>query len=226
MIHATARLLFLLAACLSISAGCSGLGTSRWAMDNPAYAEKYDAPYTGDDVDKAERMLKQSVDARYVENQTGIYVGLAAADDPATAGAELGAFHYLTHSVEGRAGFKGLLGTGDSDVFGGIDTGLRLQAPSRLAPFVGVGAFFGGNGKGEPATDDHLDNDNDGRIDEYGEEDGGGHLFASLYPEAGAHFWLNGNTRLTASAQYHLTTTGRDHDFWFLGFSIGILRGK
>ncbi len=98
-------------------------------MDNPAYAKKYDAPYTGDDVDKVERIMKQSVDARHVEDQSGVYVGAAASDDPFTLGAELGGFHYLTHSVEGRVGLKGLLGTGENDFFAGIDTGLRVQAP-------------------------------------------------------------------------------------------------
>ncbi len=30
---------------LTFLAGCSGFGTSRWAMDDPIYAEKYDQPY-------------------------------------------------------------------------------------------------------------------------------------------------------------------------------------
>lgn len=220
---ATAQSVCLFAACLAVMSGCSGIGSSRWAMDNPAYARKYDAPYTGDDVDKVERMMKQSVDARHVEDQSGVYVGAAASDDPFTLGAEVGGFHYLTHSVEGRVGLKGLLGTGDNDYFAGIDTGLRVQAPTRFAPFAGVGLHLGGNGKSEPAADDLLDNDNDGSIDELGEEEEVGNLFASVYPEVGAHFWLNGRTRLTASAQYHLTTSGRDDDFLFLGVSLGYL---
>jgi hypothetical protein len=29
--------------------GCTGLGTSRWAMDDSVYEDKYDKPYAGDD---------------------------------------------------------------------------------------------------------------------------------------------------------------------------------
>jgi hypothetical protein len=66
----------------------------------------------------------------------------------------------------------------------------------------------------------------DQSIDELGEEEDVGKFFASVYPEVGAHFWLNGKTRLTASAQYHLTTAGRDDDFLFLGLSVGFLSGN
>lgn len=194
-------------------------------MDNKAYSKKYDVPYTGDDVDKVERMVKQSVDARHVDGQSGIYTGFAASDDPFTLGAKVGCFEYLNHSVEGRVGLKGLLGTGDKDYFVGIDAGLRLQSPTRFAPFVGVGTYVGGNGKSEAAEHDHLDNDDDGSIDEFGEEKDVAHLFASIYPEVGAHFWINGETRLTASAQYHLTTAGRDDDFAFFGISVARLIG-
>lgn len=89
-----------------------------------------------------------------------------------------------------------------------------------------MGAYAGGNGRSEPAEDDLQDNDNDGSIDELGEEDNVGKFFASVYPEVGTHFWLNGKTRLTASAQYHLTTAGRDDDFLFVGLSIGFLSGN
>lgn len=211
---------------LAANSGCSGIGTSRWAMDDPVYAEKYDEPYSGDDVDKVERMMKQSVDARYVDGRSGFYAGAAASDDPLTLGVEAGGFHYLNHSVESRVALKGLLGTGASDYFAGADVGLRLQSPSRLAPFVGVGTYLGGNSRSEPAENDLQDNDNDGSIDELGEKENVGKFFASVYPEVGVHYWLNGKTRLTTSAQYHLTTAGRDDDFVFMGISIGLLSGN
>ena len=229
MNQTSARLIFALIMMLTMlvaMTGCSGFGTSRWAMDDPVYAEKYDEPYPSNDLDKAERLMKQSVDARYVEGRSGFYAGAAASDDPVTGGVEVGGFHYLNHSIEGRVGLKGLLGTGASDYFGGVDTGLRIQSPSRLAPFAGVGGYVGGNGRSEPAEDDLRDNDDDGSIDELGEEKNVGKFFASVYPEVGAHFWLNGQTRLTASAQYHLTTAGRDDDFLFIGLSIGFLSGN
>jgi hypothetical protein len=110
------------------------------------------------------------------------------------------------------------------DIFGGVNAGVRLQVPSRVAPFVGVGGFVGYSRERTDASDDLIDNDDDGSIDELGEEktrsDGG---FVSIYPEVGVHVWLNSSTRLTASAAYNITTEGRDHDFWFIGIGLSFL---
>ena len=203
--------------------GCAGLGTSRWAMDDAVYEEKYDDPYNGDDVDKAQRMMKQAIDARHAADRSGIYVGGAASDEPLALGAELGAFHYFGSFLETRGGIKGLGGTAEKDWFLGGDFGLRLQAPSRLTPFVGVGTFLGGNKHSELAENDHLDNDDDLSVDERGEREDVYNFLASVYPELGVHFWINGKTRLTAGAQYHLTTSGRSNDFWFFGISLAFL---
>ena len=203
--------------------GCAGLGTSRWAMDDAVYEEKYDEPYNGDDVDKAQRMMKQAIDARHVADRSGVYVGGAASDEPFALGAELGAFHYFGSFLETRGGIKGLAGTAEKDWFLGGDFGLRLQAPSRLTPFVGVGTFLGGNKHSVLAEDDHLDNDDDLSVDERGEREDVYSFLASVYPELGVHFWINGKTRLTAGAQYHLTTQGRSNDFWFFGVSLSFL---
>ena len=205
--------------------GCAGMGTSRWAMDDPVYSEKYSHPYPGNDAEKVARMVKQSVDARYVSGRGGAYGGMAISPDPVTAGADIGAFYYFNSAVEGRVGLKGLLGTGAEDWFLGGDAGLRFQAPSRFAPFVGVGTFLGANRKEELAINDHIDNDGDGSVDERGEHDGVYSHFSSVYPEVGAHLWLTSNTRLTTSAQYHVTTEGRDADFWFFGVSLAFLSG-
>jgi hypothetical protein len=203
--------------------GCAGLGTSRWAMDDAVYEEKYDDPYNGDDVDKAQRMMKQAIDARHAADRGGVYVGGAASDEPFALGAELGGFHYFGSFLETRGGIKGLAGTSEKDWFLGGDFGLRLQAPSRLTPFVGVGTFLGGNKKSVLAENDHLDNDDDLSVDERGEREDVYNFLASVYPELGVHFWINGKTRLTAGAQYHLTTSGRSNDFWFFGVSLAFL---
>ena len=209
---------------ITASSGCAGIGTSKWAMDDPNYAEKYDKPYSGNDAEKATRMFKQSVDVRYVKNQGGYYFGAATADDPFALGAEVGAFHYFGSMVEGRAGLKGLLGTAEKDWFVGGDFGFRMQTPTRLAPFVGVGTFLGGNQKQVNAENDHLDNDDDTSVDERGETSSEYDFLASVYPEVGMHFWLNSSTRLTAGAQYHMTPQGRADDFWFFGFSVAVLQ--
>lgn len=203
--------------------GCAGIGTSKWANDDPVYAEKYASSYSSNDGEKAARMLKQAIDARHVDGRSGRYIGFSGADDPGALGAEFGVFTYVDPAVEMRAGVKGLLGTGAEDWFAGIDLGARVQAPSRLAPFAGVGTFIGGNGRQVGARDDFIDNDDDGAIDERGETKTRGEFMASVYPELGVHYWLTSDLRMTGSAQYHVTTDGRDSDFWFIGVSFSWL---
>lgn len=207
--------------CLQV--GCAGIGTSKWANDDPVYAEKYASNYSSNDGEKAARMLKQAIDARHVDGRSGGYVGFSGADEPTALGAEIGAFTYVDPAVEVRAGLKGLLGTGADDWFAGLDLGARVQSPSRLAPFAGVGTFIGGNGRQVGARDDNIDNDDDGAIDERGETRTRGEFIASVYPELGVHYWLTSGLRMTGSAQYHVTTDGRDSDFWFIGLSFSWL---
>jgi len=192
-------------------------------MDDEVYADKYAKRYPSNDAEKVGRMIKQASDARYVADRGGYYVGGAGADEPTAGGLEVGRFQYLGPAIESRVGLKGLVGTGAEDWFAGIDLGVRTQSPSRLAPFAGVGTYVGANSRQVSARDDGIDNDDDGSIDERGETKSDPNFLASVYPELGAHFWLNSSTRLTASAQYHLTTEGRDSDFWFIGFSLSFL---
>lgn len=205
--------------------GCAGIGTSRWAMDDEVYAAKYDKPYPANDGEKVARMIKQASDARYVDGRGGYYFGAAGADEPTALGAEIGRFEYAHPAVESRIGLKGLVGTGAEDWFAGLDLGLRAQSPSRLAPFAGIGTFVGGNTNSTLAVSDGRDNDDDGSIDERGERRADPEFMASVYPELGMHYWLTSDLRLTASAQYHFTTDGRDSDFWFIGFTLAFLDG-
>lgn len=66
-------------------------------------------------------------------------------------------------------------------------------------------------------------NDGDLSVDERGEMKTVNEFMASIYPEVGVHYWIDSSTRLTAGAQYHLTTQGRSDDFWFFGVSVAIL---
>lgn len=215
--------LFLFCFAASTMVGCAGIGTSRWASDDPVYAEKYAGGYSSNDAEKAMQLVKQSIDARHVKGRSGKYVGFSAADDPPSAGAEFGVFTYPDPSLELRGGLKGLMGTGAQDWFVGLDLGARVQSPSRLAPFAGVGTFIGGNAREFDARGDGQDNDGDGSIDELGETDTRSEFFASVYPELGVHFWVNSRLRMTGSAQYHITTEGRDSDFIFFGVSFSWL---
>lgn len=203
--------------------GCQGkLISSKWAMDDPDYAAKYNKPY-GDD--KTQRMLKQAVDARHVEGKSGWYASGYGSGDPLTAGGELGIFSYPDAMVETRVGVMGLLGTRQQDWYVGLTPGIRLQTPTRFAPFVGVAGFIGGNSKDIPAEHDNIDNDGNGSVDEDDEVRSEGHFLGGISPEIGAHYWLTSSSRLTVSGQYLFTTEGRASDMWMFGLTFSVLTG-
>lgn len=190
-------------------------------MDDPDYAAKYDAPY-GDD--KICRMAKQIVDARHVGGKSGSYIGGAVQKGhPLSVGGQIGKFYYPTPSISTHAGFMGLGGTGTPDLYFGLDTGLRVQAPTRFSPFAGVGTFVGCNWHTiATVTEFMISDEEEDEYETYEERDNDlmPRFFGAVYPEVGAHFWLNGNVRLTASGSYYLTTAGRDDDFWFCGLYL------
>jgi hypothetical protein len=199
--------------------GCTSL-KSRYAMSDPVYADKYEeGAERGDLLGKA----KQALDARHTQGLVGPYVGGGAQVRPrsghAMGGAALGVEGYATSWLTGRGALSAFVGPDDG--FLGVDLGVRLQTPTRLAPFVGLGTFNGVSRCYELADRDGVDNDDDGWIDESGEEkktiDG---WLSSLYPEAGAHWWINGDWRVTAYGRYLVTTEGRDNDDWLLGLQI------
>lgn len=192
-------------------------------MDDPDYAEKYSRPYG---EDKSARMLKQMVDARHLKDKGGWTLGAGAGGSPATVGATIGGFYYPTSWSELNYSVTGMAGTGAHDWFLGPEVGLRIQTPTRVAPFVGVGGFLGINRYFEKAENDNVDNDNDGFTDEPGEEDDAYKAITAVYPEVGIHAWLSGKTRLTASGRYYVTEEGRDDDFWYLGLSLSWLIGN
>jgi hypothetical protein len=210
---------FCLLAVMALSCGCSLL-KSRYAMDDPVYAEKYeDGAERGDLLGKA----KQALDARHTDGLGGLYLGGGAQINPRSespmGGVELGMEGYATNWMTGRGALS--LFVGEDDYYGGIDAGIRIQPPTRVAPFLGIGTFHGASRRVENADDDWIDNDDDGWIDEPGENkksfDG---WLSSVYPEIGAHFWMNGSWRLTGYGRYLITTEGRNQDDWLLGLQL------
>ena len=199
-----APLRLILSLLLLTATGC-GL-TSKYALDDPDYAAKYDVRYRGD---KYERMTKQLVDARHVEGKGGGYVsGGFGVEDEGLLGGEIGVFGYPTSWLSVRGGLMGVASSAADDSFAGGNVGLRIQPPSRLAPFAGLG-LYGGYSRQENQCD--CDDGIDGG-------------FAAVYPELGAHFWINGRTRLTASAQYWVNSEGRDADLWYYTLSVALLK--
>ena len=109
---------------LSCLSGCSLL-KSRYAMDDPVYAEKYaeGAPKT-DVLGKA----KQALDARHAEGLGGIYASGGAQVRPSDAntfvGGELGVESYATSWLTARAALATYIDTDEG--YGGLDVGLRI----------------------------------------------------------------------------------------------------
>lgn len=192
--------------------GCTG---SRWAKDDPDYAAKY--PKHTDDVG---RTIKQAIDARHLVRKGGIYAGVGGRDEPFAMGGEAGLFRYPNPYLEGRVGLAGLVYENDAPLSGGVLAAARLQTPTRLAPFVGIGAYAGMGDDRRP-TKDGIDNDLDFEVDE-SDEAQSEFVFAAV-PEAGCHFWLTPGWRLTGSTSYYVTDAGRDSDFLMFNVSLACL---
>lgn len=201
----------------------SGLLKSRWAMSDPQYAKKY---AKGASKINLPQKIKQAADARFVDDFSGWYLsaGLTAiGDTPAPLGSiELGCTGYQTSYLTNRVGF--IAAVNDEDFYIGGETGIRLQTPTRLAPFVGVGLFAGASSTRSPAEHDNVDNDDDGAVDEDGETefdfDG---VLAAVYPEVGLHFWWTPRVRLSGFGRFMVTTEGRRADSSYFGATIAIL---
>ncbi len=211
----------ILISCLILvtGSGCSLLN-SRYAMDDPVYAEKYAQGAEKSDVlGKA----KQALDARHADGLAGYYLSggaqyQAKASEP-FVGAEAGLEGYATSWLSSRFALAVYGGDGEGRL--GADLGARVQTPSRVAPFAGVGMFLGARPHKDLADMDGLDNDDDGWIDEHGEDEWDlDNWLIAVYPEVGVHAWLNGSLRLTAYGRYFVTTEGRVHDDWLVGCQL------
>ena len=211
---------FVLVMAILCAGGCNRLTRSRWAMDNELYAEKY---REGADQWDPWGKVKQAMDARFTAGHSGLYVAGGAQVRPETGavvgGAEIGGENYLTSWSSARASL-GIYGAEDEG-YGGIDLGIRAQTPTRLAPFVGVGTFQGVSRTVKNGEFNWIDDDEDGFIDEPGEQfssyDG---WLSAVYPEVGLHFWFTSEYRISAFGRYYITNLGRDSDTWVLGLQF------
>ena len=191
-------------------------------MDDPEYAEKY---CDGAEKSDIPGKIKQASDARFLDGAAGYFIsgGVMSRPDANSelAGIDLGIEGYAASFLTTRGSLM-LLTDGD-DLFTGGDVGLRVQTPTRLAPFAGVGLFAGYAKEVVPADDDWIDNDNDGFTDERGEDrERFSDFLASVYPEVGTHFWWTPNLRLTGFGRYMVTTEGRDDDDWLIGGGLAL----
>ena len=189
--------------------GCQG---SRWAKRDADYRQKY-SKHTDDPV----KTIKQAVDARHVRGKLGSYATLAGREAPFAGGWDTGVFQYPTPWLEQRLGFSGLIHEGGKrPVSLGMLSSHRVQVPTRLAPFVGVGGYLGwagGEMREEPISDPGDPLVTKLILDTKHE------FVVAAFPEVGAHFWIDHRRRLTASASYWFTNQDYNEDFLF--FSIG-----
>lgn len=201
--------------CALLATGCQL--SSKWALDNPSYAKKYDRPYTERGWKKHRRMAKQMVDARFVAEESGLYASTQGEfDQQVVAGAELGAIYFPSASTSARVGVGGLISGTNEEGRGrlGLEGGLRWFVPARLAPFVGIGGFIGGSEK-EVASLDY------GPLEEADETSEKSYQsLSALYPEVGVGLWLNGNLQLMLHSRYYVSSQGRDADTWSSGLGF------
>lgn len=90
----------------------------------------------------------------------------------------------------------------DGVVYEGFTGSFRLQHGDAIVPFVGIGALVGFSEDSVPATDDGVDNNEDGFIDEPGETVTQRKGNAFFYPEAGVAFYINGIGASLSARQY------------------------
>ncbi len=191
--------------------GCTG---SRWAKRDPKYARKY-SHHTDDPA----KVVKQAIDARQVGGRSGWYFGGAGGDNPFAGDLSLGKFLYPEPSagtLEVRGGVRGLAVESGGWAAGG-ELGARLQAPTRLAPFVGVSGFLGA------APEDYLNATNETSFPD--DEETTTTFAGGLSPEIGVHFWLTPAWRLTASAtQTYIDFEGpTSGDYTTVGLTLAYL---
>lgn len=154
----------------------------------------------------------------------GIYVELGAGSDPNAIGGEVGFFGYENENLSYVGGLGFLASESFDDLFVGANLGIRFSVGHVISPYVGMGVFAGYSKKNVGAEDDNEDNDDDGDVDEEGEEkEVIDNVIGSLYPEIGVHIWTSNTSRITFSGKYHMTTEGRENDFWMYSLGFGFL---
>lgn len=187
-------------------------------MRDPDYARKYRKPYPSGKRDKWYRMGKQMIDARHLEDQGGVFAKGAYSENPVAALMEAGGFWYGRPWVSLHGGLSVLLGEHDIVGFPGVDLGLRFQSPSRFAPFVGAGIYSDIS----EIVFDGSDDDDEFEFEDP-DEQRYREMFVAVYPEAGFHYWLTSQLRMTGSAGYCFSTESRDQDFLMLGLTFGYM---
>ena len=104
-------------------------------------------------------------------------------------------------------------------IYEGLTGAVRLQYGERLTPFVGLGALVGSVSRTMDASTDGVDNNQNGVIDEWGEQVTQSQVSGYLYPEVGMH-WYAEDFGLTLSARRYYGTRFSGNYIYSLGLII------
>jgi hypothetical protein len=86
--------------------------------------------------------------------------------------------------------------------FFGMDFGIRVATPTRLAPFAGIGGFLGYRTEREDGEDETR-------------------FIATLHPELGCDLWFPRGYRLTGVTSWHFTSEGGTR-VWVSGVEFSV----
>jgi len=147
------------------------------------------------------------------------YLGMTGRVDPDSIGGEIGGVIQGSEYLSGRLSIALLYSENiDENFFTGANLGFRISLPYRISPFIGIGVFGGYTKETISAEDDHIDNNDDGIVDEQGEEKKAiDEILFSIYPEFGITVWITESFGISGNASYQIASAGRDHDYWYYG---------
>lgn len=100
----------------------------------------------------------------------------------------------------------------------GVTGSLRMQFGEILSPFAGLGMLLGMASHEVDASNDGLDNNHNGQIDEPGETYVKSDFSAVLYPEVGVALYTR-TIGLTLSARRYYSSTFSGNIIYSIGFS-------
>ena len=204
--------------------GCVTAGrrtsTTRWAADDPQYAQEHDLPSPATLSQRLARSIWDLSDATFQEGKEGVYIGggSTAHGWTATTGST-GIVRLPTSWSTVRYGVFGMDNGGLG--VGGAEAGIRLHAPTRLTPYVGLSGDLGFTSlhSGVARQDSYTNHQYVHKGDRITQSTG----LLAIVPEAGVSYWLNPDSRVNAGASYYVAD-GRP-DFLVFGLSLEFLSG-
>lgn len=148
-------------------------------------------------------------------------LALSLLSDPSSLDLSYGGIRNHRPWLQSHAALSLLFSRQLGRVFIGGETGSRVLSSARWGPFLGVKGYLGMSAPMEyGAEEDGRDNDDDGLIDESGEENTGKEALFWLAPWAGIDLPVGETLKVSLGAEYRVTNFGRDYDEVFAGLRV------